>query len=332
MGSFRAVLLLTVLALCVLIPRLLVDAEKDGEIAPIEGKSEGKVDFTNPVDSPLLRGKGKRNKDRGSKGKLKKEKKRRESPEKIALSRWAESLSERDYNHSEWRRMYHSSSAADFFNAYARKLSKVFKDVNAKLNFAMVGACDGTGDNTIKHLYLPNDHWRGVFVEPMSINVRDLILYLAEKNVAHRSKVIRGAATSHCDNATLFVERPLYEEKNASLPHWLRRQIGSVLPEHRKHARKEWTLEEVRCLTAEDILRDWAANTNNNNNINPLAMKLPFRRPHVLKIDVEGHDYEVLMSFMRHDVSVSLLPLIVSFEAKSIAKKYPLAKQRMELL
>lgn len=54
------------------------------------------------------------------------------------------------------------------------------------------------------------------------------------------------------------------------------------------------------------------------------------RRPHVLKIDVEGHDYEVLMSFMDGNVKLSELPLLIDFEAKSIAKKYPLAVANME--
>jgi hypothetical protein len=49
-----------------------------------------------------------------------------------------------------------------------------------------IGACDGNGDKTIKKLYIPNEHWRGVFVEPMSINVRDLIKYMADHNIAHR--------------------------------------------------------------------------------------------------------------------------------------------------
>lgn len=44
-------------------------------------------------------------------------------------------------------------------------------------------------------------------------------------------------------------------------------------------------------------------------------------RPHILKVDVEGHDYEVLMGFLGDDVSDNQLPLLISFEAKSIMKK-----------
>jgi hypothetical protein len=55
------------------------------------------------------------------------------------------------------------------------------------------------------------------------------------------------------------------------------------------------------------------------------------RRPHVLKIDVEGHDFEVLMSFINDEKgNKAELPLLIDFEAKSIASKYPIAKSRME--
>jgi hypothetical protein len=257
----------------------------------------------------------------------KKKDKSKGSPERQAIVYWADSLTEKDYNHTEWRLAFHSSSASDFFNGYARRISDIFKSFDAKVNFVMVGACDGTGDKTIKKLYIPNSHWRGVFVEPMSINVRDLIKFMANQNAAHRSLIIRAAATSHCENNTIKIERPLYEEKNASIPHWLRRQIGSILPEHRNHPRKEWTIEEVRCITAKEVLRDWAASSasyaaggaaggggglspsdisassasnpskvedkSSINNNKLILKKTRVRKPHVLKIDVEGHDFEV---------------------------------------
>lgn len=149
--------------------------------------------------------------------------------------------------------------------------------------------------------------------------------------------------------------------------HWLRRQIGSILPEHRDHARKEWTTEEVRCITPSEVLADWSGSSRKGSLVathtkttgesvvteercailpvcfilwseelslysimgwfikmfhmsSPCTsvaaciicivcshIKYMFcayfhslkakkkRRPHVLKIDVEGHDYEVLL-------------------------------------
>jgi hypothetical protein len=42
--------------------------------------------------------------------------------------------------------------------------------------------------------------------------------------------------------------------------------------------------------------------------------------------------WQVLMGFLREDAPLDELPLLVDFEAKSIAKKFPLAKARMEQL
>eukprot|EP01032_Pedospumella_encystans_P014682 gene14682-16844_t len=254
-------------------------------------------------------------------------------------------LTAKDYNYSEWRVTFHSKSTVDFFNGYAKKLSDLFKEQNAKVNFAMIGACDGTSDNTIKNLYLKNDHWRGVFVEPLTMNVRDLIKFMAKHEAQSRSLIIHAAATSECERPTIVMERPLYEEKNASIPHWLRRQIGSILPENRDHARKEWTTEEVRCVTPSDVLSDWSSQTKKGGLVSKQQQDMngeivasaggkvkKRRRPHVLKIDVEGHDFEVLTGFLRLDTPLEELPLLIDFEAKSIAKKYPLAKERMEQL
>lgn len=112
---------------------------------------------------------------------------------------------------------------------------------------------------------------------------------MAKHEAQSRSLIIHAAATSECERPTIMMERPLYEEKNASIPvmylyfssfywydshcnsclcvfclhsqHWLRRQIGSILPENRDHARKEWTTEEVRCVTPSDVLSDWSSQT-----------------------------------------------------------------------
>jgi hypothetical protein len=50
----------------------------------------------------------------------------------------------------------------------------------------------------------------------------------------------------------------MLSQSQCTQQHWLRRQIGSLLPEKRDHARKDWTTEEVRCVTAKDILYDWS--------------------------------------------------------------------------
>lgn len=66
-------------------------------------------------------------------------KKVRTNPQKIALEKWAMGLTEKDYNYTEWRTTFHSKSTVDFFNGYAKKLSDLFKEHNARVNFAMIG-------------------------------------------------------------------------------------------------------------------------------------------------------------------------------------------------
>lgn len=206
------------------------------------------------------------------------------NPQRAALEAWAASLNpELDYNSTQWRYMFRSRSASDYFDQYVKKLSKLFMNHNAIVNFAMVGACDGKTDPTIKYRFLTNDHWRGVFVEPMEMNVRDLSSFLEEKGGINRSYILKAAATDVCESPTITVERPLYEEKaaleNKTVPHWLRRQIGSILPKHRDLARPDWTLEHVPCLTASKILSEWAKATSQTS-----EGKIIKRRPHVLKV------------------------------------------------
>lgn len=72
-------------------------------------------------------------------GKDKKKGKTKTNPQKIALEKWALSLTPTDYEYEQWRIMFHSRSTVDFFNGYAKRLSNLFKDNNAKVNFVMIG-------------------------------------------------------------------------------------------------------------------------------------------------------------------------------------------------
>lgn len=57
-----------------------------------------------------------------------------------------------------------------------------------------------------------------MFVEPLTMNVRDLITFMSKNGANTRSLIIHAAATSECEKPTIVMERPLYEEKNASIP------------------------------------------------------------------------------------------------------------------
>ena len=147
------------------------------------------------------------------------------------LMGWAKALKpEVDYNGTHnWRKMFRSNEAEDYFNRYNEKFSKMAKKLGASVNFASIGACDGTHDLTIQDLYLTHSHWKGVFVEPISMNFADLTNFLAVNGAANRSTVIRGAATTVCTSPFLEMKRPPAEEENKSSPHWLRREIGTVI-------------------------------------------------------------------------------------------------------
>jgi hypothetical protein len=198
------------------------------------------------------------------------------------------------------------------------------------VNFILVGACDGTHDKTIDKLFLPNPHWRGAFVEAISYNVHDLKELFSNNSALDRSHIIHAAATNTCMNKTITVQRPLFEEKNKSIAHWMRRQIGGIaaknhlLPIEARKDRRNWATEEVRCVTGGDILYEWASVLYNEK----MALKKKLR-PHILKVDAEGHDYEVLLSFLSEDVSDSQLPLLIDFEAKSLGDQY---ERTLELL
>lgn len=279
---------------------------------------------------------------------------KKEGRAKKAIDEWTESLvPEVDYNATGWRYRFHSRSPQTFFDQYVKQVSKAFGNQEAHLNFCMVGACDGLADPAIRDRFLPNKHWRAIFVEPMSVNVADLIKYLQKAEAFDRSTVLRAAATKSCKDPTLMVERPLYEEKNnmkdesekKNIPHWLRREIGSVLKPGQTKARQDWTLEEVRCVTAGSVLEDWVVlpklgihyknwTSYNEDEVRLRGGEHPSvirrRRPHILKIDVEGHDYEVLMSFVNEHTPQRELPILIEFEGKSIGKDYPAAKATLE--
>jgi hypothetical protein len=235
----------------------------------------------------------------------------------IAVDAWGASLTEDDYNVEQW-----PNNPSNTFHKYTNLLSKVFSANNAVVNFVLVGACDGTHDKTIAERFLPNLHWRAAFVEAISFNVRDLKEMLMNNSALDRSYVFHAAATDVCLNSTIMVQRPRLEEKSQSIQHWMRRQIGGIasknhlLPEAAQADRKSWALEEVRCVTGNTILTEWATSLYSKK----MAEKNRFR-PHVLKVDAEGHDYEVLMSFIQ-PLNKLQLPLLIDFEAKSLQDNY----------
>jgi hypothetical protein len=238
--------------------------------------------------------------------------------QRAAVKAWAESLTDKDYDPSDWAKT-HKWQPANFFEFYASKLSEIFAETGAKVNFALVGACDGTNDRTIRDKFLKFEHWRGVFVEPFSINFNDLSSYMEKNGVSHRAHLIHAAATSKCTSPTIKMKRPTFEEQNSSLPHWMRRQIGAVVPLTKLNNKMTggWIAEFTRCVSGPEILQDWTDALNHQTRPASGALEseadavvadgeekkggrrkkkggmIRKLRPHVLKVDVEGHDYDV---------------------------------------
>jgi len=255
-------------------------------------------------------------------------------PQKRAIMAWAASLTSNDEDPAWWAKNVNSNPPQQF-DHYIVRLSKVFALHSARVNFVSIGACDGTNDHTITQRYFKNPHWDGLFVEPMSINYRDLVDVLKENDVFSRSFALRAAATSKCENPTLTVTRPLYEDKgNHKAAHWLRRQIGSI-KKAGATTLKDWGDEEVLCVTGPDAISHWVKASKGTPDSNmqtgfvakksklPMDLKslTPRRRPHILKVDVEGHDKEVIFSFLENSKAEEL-PLLVMFEAKSLGDDY----------
>lgn len=258
-----------------------------------------------------------------------------------AISEWITFLKPQDYNATHWKRTIGANKhgpgqPGNFFAHYTKELSQIFRSHNAEVNFVLVGACDGTHDKTIAERFLVDSHWVGVFVEPVSLNFKDLTELFLEKNVMNRSHLIKAAATDVCKTPMTKIKFPIYETKSPKSPHWLRREIGAVLTPAELSGKKKlpnnWNAEDVRCVTARDILDEWTNVTKIDRGGEGAAKRRKKekegpgrghrRRPMVLKIDAEGHDYQVLMGFVAEDVPVQELPLLISFEAKSIRDHY----------
>jgi hypothetical protein len=237
-----------------------------------------------------------------------------------AVKAWADSLTQADYNATNWA-VTMRYQPSNFFEHYTLQLSKTFLEQRAMVNFVMVGACDGTHDKTIRDRFLPNSHWRGVFVEPFEMNFRDLSHFMEENNVLSRAYLLRAAATFRCNTTMVKMKRPTFEEKNQSLPHWMRREIGAIVPYDKldRPATGGWTFEYAPCVNGQQILQNW---TNYLQIPSTTPNGKARLRPHILKVDAEGHDYQVLMSFLHDRIPSQGLPLLINFEAKSIVKRY----------
>ena len=86
-----------------------------------------------------------------------------------------------------------SSRCVIVFHEYSNKLSKVFKEHQADINFVLVGAFYGNNDSSIEKMFLPNIHWRAAIVDAVDSNIRNLKHYLLKNSALDRAYFVHGA-------------------------------------------------------------------------------------------------------------------------------------------
>jgi hypothetical protein len=208
-----------------------------------------------------------------------------------ALMKWKKELSLDDYNATSWQHLSKSKSGSflrpsEQFNHYALKLSRLWATSHVDVNFVLIGACDGTHDQTIRDLYIPNDHWRGLLVEPVTRNYRDLINFVASNKLSNRTSLLQAAVTNRCERPQISFKASVREDYKPESPHWLRRQIGHIfMPEVEAEKLNKsiahidptkWEIELVPCAVPHMI------------------RMLVDERISILKVDAEGHDHLVV--------------------------------------
>lgn len=180
------------------------------------------------------------------------------------LKTWASVLQPHDFNSTNWKMMFRTKMPQEYFASYSLRLSNLFQTLQVPLNFVLIGACDGTNDKTIRDLFIPNHHWNGMFVEPVSRNYKDLVKFMIDNNVTERSTTFQAAVTDVCSSPNVTFKASVREDFHPEYAHWLRRQIGKILPADEDPDaldRRKWALEAVPCATAADVMEAWTGLT-----------------------------------------------------------------------
>ena len=112
-----------------------------------------------------------------------------------------------------------------FYN-YCQQLSDIYQYNNAYVNFMSIGACDGTHDMIFEKIYLNNDHWNGMLIEPSSRNYDDLLRLMQTKRITHRTLTLHAAVTDVCNEHTIQFKVSKYDLTKPNEEHWLRRQVS----------------------------------------------------------------------------------------------------------
>ena len=154
-----------------------------------------------------------------------------------------------DKKHHIWDPSRFDTNVYLFHNNYVESLSTFVKSCKTNMYIASIGACDGTSDKLLD-LFYRYKHWRALLVEANALNVAALQSLLESKDITHNSIIVSGAIMSKCYNSTIMLRTPNADPNDIKLPHWLRRQAGSIptpeeLQKNLKH-KNVWNISEVK--------------------------------------------------------------------------------------
>lgn len=188
------------------------------------------------------------------------------------------------------------------FQTHLKTIAEVFNRNSVSLNYIEIGACDGENDFNLD-FYMQDSNINGLFIEPMEANVKDFQAKINQRpKTASRTIMIQAAVNETCPNTFLEFERPGVIDGAA--PHWKRREIGKIKTSSNRPDISLNT-ELVRCMTFNDVIIDWQQQSRLR------GMDHLSRRPHIVKIDTEGNDHNIIKSILLSPSNMR--PLIIFY-------------------
>jgi len=196
---------------------------------------------------------------------------------------------------------------------------KELKKFGVHMNGIMIGACDGTRDEYISFVRRNTDT-SVLFVEPVPHNFADLVDSFPEDKVG-RFGFVQAASDATCNEEgatrTLSYINKSFEDKKPESGHWIRRQIGSMHPNTAQFLKARFSTEgylaesSVACLSPRLLTErflEMQAKLNANlrrchregTRQRILSAKVQKRLSdfHVLKMDTEGLDHNIVTGFL----------------------------------
>jgi hypothetical protein len=198
------------------------------------------------------------------------------------------------------------------FFEYSIAFSNIMKSLQGQVNLCLVGACDGTEDPLINNIYIPQHHWNGLFIEAVASNINDLKTFVVEKDIENRTFLLHAALSPECINTTIQIkERIPLDDPDAEkeVPHWKKKQLSTIArANYHDNELDKYKLVDVDCKTAANALDLWSST----------YFHYKKTQLHILQIDVEGLDAELLRGFIQTNTPLYQYPLLIMFESKHL--------------